>query len=148
VQCLPDAVDAVALCSWGWVVTTPETCRAVIRLNKKTLWLVQLVVITHQIITMHGPINVKFQLCLKVRVSVWIVLFLGCAQRLAVNKTLTDISFHQIQLSKLLPTLWPEDGDIQFPKQSVVLFRILEDMWSKTKYKITLVSLQRFKIQK
>jgi hypothetical protein len=32
---LPDAADAAALCSWGWVVVTPETCRAVVRLNKK-----------------------------------------------------------------------------------------------------------------
>jgi len=61
VWCLPDAVDAVALCSRGWVVTTPETCRAVIRLNKKTLWLVHLVEITYQIITMHGPINVEYK---------------------------------------------------------------------------------------
>ena len=59
VKCLPDAEDAVALCSWGWVVTTPETCRAVTRLNKK-LWLMHLVGITYQIITMHGPINIKF----------------------------------------------------------------------------------------
>ena len=29
------ASTAVALCSWGWVVVTHETCRAVIRLNKK-----------------------------------------------------------------------------------------------------------------
>ena len=36
-KCLPDAVDSVALCSWGWVLTTPETCRAVIRLIKNSV---------------------------------------------------------------------------------------------------------------
>jgi hypothetical protein len=36
VKYLPNAVVTVALCSWGWVViVTAETCRAVIRLNKK-----------------------------------------------------------------------------------------------------------------
>jgi len=28
---LPDAVITVVLCSWRWVIVTPETCRAVIR---------------------------------------------------------------------------------------------------------------------
>jgi hypothetical protein len=31
VQRLPDAVVTVVLCSWRWVMVTPETCRAVIR---------------------------------------------------------------------------------------------------------------------
>ena len=35
VKYLPDAADAVALCSWGGVVVTLETCRTIIRLNIK-----------------------------------------------------------------------------------------------------------------
>jgi len=34
VKRLPDAVVTVVLCSWRWVIVTPKTCRAVVRLNK------------------------------------------------------------------------------------------------------------------
>jgi hypothetical protein len=34
VYLLPDAVVTVVLCSWWWVIVTPETCRAVVRQNK------------------------------------------------------------------------------------------------------------------
>jgi len=56
---LPDAVDAFALCSWGWVVVTPEICRAVIRLNKNSVTCASSWNIYKQIITMHGLINIK-----------------------------------------------------------------------------------------
>jgi len=31
---LSAAIDAVVLCFWRWVIVTPETCRAFIKLNK------------------------------------------------------------------------------------------------------------------